>query len=385
MEVNKDEDLIGGTNEEENEKPYEKCNERDNESVTCNSTEVASDEEGVMAEEKSEAGGDRGSCSRAERIVAKGGVAEEEDDSVKCCKNRVKGEGNSAMSGRDKKGLEGGIRENSIVQCEDGKIGKDDNDAGQRGKNGDETEMESATQRYHIYNLEKRLLEEQEKNMTRHEEKEGSPKNILHELHEIHGKSSRVEVQEGGVITDENLSTNKNGKGRRRGIRRVSGDREGGAGRNDTGTGRRERGMQKEKEGSKERESIRKKAPYAPLKNILGSGGVRRQKRRGRCLKKEGEICNDWEIKRWEEINEAKNTGEWWRGIRRFRVRKRGKADANIGKEKWREHFSSLLNRQGQGQEQNKGSKGCGEGSWANEEVGHIDNKELDASFREKK
>ncbi|KAK0091418.1 hypothetical protein PV326_003262 [Microctonus aethiopoides] len=140
MEVNKDEDLIGGTNEEENEKPYEKCNERDNESVTCNSTEVASDEEGVMAEEKSEAGGDRGSCSRAERIVAKGGVAEEEDDSVKCCKNRVKGEGNSAMSGRDKKGLEGGIRENSIVQCEDGKIGKDDNDAGQRGKSDRSTE-----------------------------------------------------------------------------------------------------------------------------------------------------------------------------------------------------------------------------------------------------
>lgn len=98
-----------------------------------------------------------------------------------------------------------------------------------------------------------------------------------------------------------------------------------------------------------------------------------------RTLKKAKE---GWERERWQEINEAENMSEWWRGIRKFRVRKRRKADTSIGKEAWREHFDSLLNPQGQGHERNKGKEER-RGRRTNEEGEHIDIEKLDASFSE--
>lgn len=97
------------------------------------------------------------------------------------------------------------------------------------------------------------------------------------------------------------------------------------------------------------------------------------------------EAVETWEQERWLEISEAKSTSEWWRGIRKYRVRKRGKVDKTIEKVAWRDHFASLLNRQGYGIGQKEISIEGHELRGISLEHKQIDNENLDASFSENK
>lgn len=72
-----------------------------------------------------------------------------------------------------------------------------------------------------------------------------------------------------------------------------------------------------------------------------------------------------WRKERWEELDNARDMGGWWKALNRFRGKRKGEIGGQIKEERWVEHFSKLLNR-GEG---NGGyGEGTGEGNERDEE-----------------
>lgn len=53
-----------------------------------------------------------------------------------------------------------------------------------------------------------------------------------------------------------------------------------------------------------------------------------------------------WIKERWEEVDKAKNMGDWWRAINKFRGKRRGGVGGKIEEREWVDHFKRLLNRE---------------------------------------